>query len=68
MSDRWSAKVEYLYADFGRTTVTSNNLTTEFFGDEIVAGPGRDSFPENTFTHSARVKSHDFRFGINYRF
>ena len=61
MSDRWSAKVEYLYADFGRVSGTSNNLTTDF-------GEGVEAFPENTFTHSARVKSHNFRFGMNYRF
>lgn len=67
MTNRWSAKVEYLYADFGRTSVTSNNLTTDFFGGEVVGG-GSESWPENTFTHSARVKSHDFRFGFNYRF
>ena len=61
MSDRWSAKVEYLFADFGRVSGTSNNLTTDF-------GEGVEAFPENTFTHSARVKSHNFRFGMNYRF
>lgn len=61
MSERWSAKVEYLFADFGRISGTSNNLTTDF-------GEGVEAFPENTFTHSAHVKSHNFRFGMNYRF
>ena len=61
MSDRWSARVEYLFADFGRAAVTSNNLS-------IDSGEGVEAFPENTFTHSARVKSHNFRFGMNYRF
>lgn len=58
VSDGWSAKVEYLYADFGRVSGTSNNLTVD----------GNDPVPENVFTHSARVKSHNFRFGMNYRF
>ena len=70
MSDRWSAKVEYLFADFGRVSGTSNNLTALDFGDEEVVGGGGVvvAYPENTFTHSARVKSHNFRFGMNYRF
>jgi len=67
MSDRWSAKVEYLYADFGRVSGTSNNLTALDFGGEAIGG-GTVAFPTNTFTHSARVKSHNFRFGMNYRF
>lgn len=67
MSDRWSAKVEYLYADFGRVSGTSNNLTALDFGGEGVGG-STVAYPENTFTHSARVKSHNFRFGMNYRF
>lgn len=61
MSNRWSAKVEYLYADFGRISGTSNNLVADF-------GEGEEAFPENVFTHSARVKSHNIRFGMNYRF
>ncbi|MEQ1765270.1 MAG: outer membrane protein [Pyrinomonadaceae bacterium] len=69
MSDRWSAKVEYLFADFGRVSGTSNNLTTtDFGGKEVVGGSGTITWPENTFTHSARVKSHNIRFGMNYRF
>lgn len=68
MSNRWSAKVEYLFADFGRVSGTSNNLTTADFGEEVVGGLGTITWPENTFTHSARVKSHNFRFGMNYRF
>jgi len=60
MSDRWSAKVEYLFADFGRVSGTSNNLT--------IVEEGTVAVPENTFTHSARVKTHNFRFGMNYRF
>lgn len=67
MSDRWSAKVEYLFADFGRVSGTSNNLTALDFGAEGVGGT-TVSYPENTFTHSVRVKSHNFRFGMNYRF
>lgn len=65
MTDRWSAKAEYLFADFGRVSATSNNLAVDFGGKELVGGFDPSS---NTFTHSARVKSHNFRFGFNYRF
>lgn len=69
MSRGWSAKVEYLYADFGRVSGTSNNLTAlDFGGEEVLGGGGTVAYPENPFTHSARVKSHNFRFGMNYRF
>ena len=61
VSNRWSAKVEYLYADFGRVSGTSNNLIVDY-------GQGDEAVPENVFSHSARVKSHNFRFGMNYRF
>lgn len=69
LSKRWSAKGEYLFTDLGRVTETSNNLTATFFGGkEVVGGGSTVAFPENVFTHSVRVKNHNVRFGINYRF
>jgi outer membrane immunogenic protein len=54
----WSVKGEYLYADFGRVTTTSTNLTA-------LTGPG--AFPSNVFTHSDKLHAHILRGGINYR-
>jgi outer membrane immunogenic protein len=55
---RWSVKGEYLYADFGRVTTISTNLT---------AFTPTQSFPTNVFTHSAALHTHIFRGGFNYR-
>ena len=71
VAKNWSVKGEYLYADFGRESVTSNNLNTEAFIDLVAAPsgiPARENFPENTFTRSANLKTHSVRFGVNYRF
>lgn len=69
LSKRWSAKGEYLFVDLGNETVTSDNLTVIFSGGkELVGGGTTEAYPENVFTHSTRVKSHNIRFGINYRF
>lgn len=68
LSKRWSAKGEYLFVDLGNETDTSDNLTTLFSGGKEVVGGGTEAYPENVFTHSARVKSHNIRFGVNYRF
>jgi outer membrane immunogenic protein len=54
----WSVKGEYLYADFGRVTTTSTNLTA--FTPPI-------AFPTNVFTHSDKLHAHILRGGINYR-
>jgi len=54
----WSAKGEYLFADFGRATTTSTNLTA----------PATTSWPTNVFTHSIYLKEHLLRFGLNYHF
>lgn len=54
----WSVKGEYLYANFGRVTTTSSNLTTVPAG---VAGTG------NPFTHSDALHAHIIRGGVNYR-
>lgn len=56
-----SVKGEYLYTQFGKTSITSNNH--EYYG------PG-EVFPTPNFLflHSADLKSHSLRFGVNYRF
>ena len=70
VAKKWSVKGEYLYSDFGRESVTSTNLSSEFTSDlEAPSGViGRETWPENVFTHSTKIKSHNFRFGVNYRF
>jgi len=59
IGDKWSIKAEYLHADFGTVTGTSNNLT---------AFTPAQSFPDNVFTHSADLELNLFRLGVNYRF
>ena len=54
---RWSVKGEYLYADFGSVSTTSTNLTA--FTPAI-------AFPTNTFTHTADLRAHIYRFGVNF--
>lgn len=55
----WSVKGEYLFASFGSLSTTSNNLTA--FTPPI-------AFPTNTFTHTADLQAHIYRFGINFHF
>jgi len=57
--DNWSVKLEYLHADFGTVAGTSSNLT---------AFTPTESFPTNTFTHTADLSLNIFRVGVNYRF
>lgn len=57
---RLSVKGEYLFSQFGRNSITSNNLVITF----LVAQPE----PNTVFTHSTDLKSHSIRFGFNYRF
>ena len=51
--------------------ITSNTLNTD---EEIIANLAPTvsaeliNYPENTFTHSAKLKTHSVRFGVNYRF
>jgi outer membrane immunogenic protein len=69
VAKRWSVKGEYLYTNFGRVSATSNNLTTIGSGDELLLGVGgTQTWPTSVFTHSTKVKSHNIRFGVNYRF
>jgi outer membrane immunogenic protein len=58
-NDNWSIKAEYLRADFGTLTGTSDNLTTD---------GGNDEWPENVFTHSTDLDLSVLRVGLNYRF
>lgn len=53
----WNVKGEYLYAQFGDSSVKSTNLTTS-------VGP----FPVNVFTHTTDFNTHIIRGGLNYRF
>ncbi len=55
-----SVKGEYLYADFGNVTAISTNLTA-FSGPPI-------AFPTNIFFHTADLRTHIVRGGINWRF
>jgi outer membrane immunogenic protein len=57
-SEHFSMKAEYLYADFGRLTMTSSNLT---------AFTPPAAFPANEFTHSMALHAHVIRAGIDYR-
>lgn len=59
VSRRLSVKSEYLFSQFGRDSITSNNFTV------IIIGPTPGN---NVFTHSTDLKSHNVRFGVNYRF
>ncbi|HLA94268.1 MAG TPA: outer membrane beta-barrel protein [Pyrinomonadaceae bacterium] len=69
VAKRWSVKGEYLYTNFGRVSATSNNLTTfDLGGKELVGIGGTETWPTSVFTHSTKVKSHNVRFGVNYRF
>ena len=55
----WSLKAEYLRADFGTVSGTSNNLTTD---------GGDEAWPTDVFTHTADLDLRVIRVGVNYRF
>ena len=59
LSHHLSVKGEYLYAGFGTSTVTSNNLTA--FTPPI-------AFPTNIFTHTVALHTGIARGGLNFRF
>lgn len=65
VSKHWSVKGEYLFTQFGKTSITSNNLRTLLNGPGTTTGANH---PEQVFTHSTDLKSHNIRFGVNYRF
>jgi outer membrane immunogenic protein len=56
--ERWSVKGEYLYTAFGRSTITSSNLSA--FIPPV-------AFPANVFNHSVALHSHILRGGVDYR-
>jgi outer membrane immunogenic protein len=59
LSHHLSIKGEYLYAGFGTSKVTSNNLTA--FTPPI-------AFPTNVFTHTVALHAKIARAGVNFRF
>lgn len=56
-TDNWSVKGEYLFSDFGRISAQGSEFTTN-----------DASWPATVFTHAVKMKSHNVRFGVNYRF
>jgi outer membrane immunogenic protein len=56
VAKRWSVKGEYLYSDFGRVSSTSTNFTA------------LTPYPATVFNNSTDLKTHNVRFGVNYRF
>lgn len=61
VAKHWSVKGEYLFNQFSRDSVTTNNYTTFF-------PSGSSPTPNQPYTYSSDLKSHSIRFGINYRF
>ncbi len=57
LGNNWSAKAEYLFVDFGASSITSSNLI-----NLTVPAPGQP------FTHSVDLKADILRLGLNYRF
>jgi outer membrane immunogenic protein len=53
--NRWTARAEYLYVDFGNVSTTSNNL--------VAPTP----FPANVFHHGTDLSANIARVGLNYR-
>ena len=62
VSNRWSVKGDYLYTQFNRTSITTNNLTG------VTKAGNTVTTPDEFFTRSTDLKSHNIRFGVNYRF
>jgi outer membrane immunogenic protein len=61
VAPKWSVKGEYLFSQFGRTSVTSTNFT------DISFTPPKPN-PSQVYTHSTDLRTHSLRFGVNYRF
>jgi outer membrane immunogenic protein len=70
LARHWSLKGEYLYADFGKASTTSTNLTAPTpTGPALRAlRPTSTAYPSNVFTHSATPAAHIVRLGVNFRF
>jgi outer membrane immunogenic protein len=58
IGSNWTAKVEYLYADFGSVTSTGSIVVTPVGG---ITRP-------NPFSHSADLNASILRLGLNYKF
>ncbi|MGA2352022.1 MAG: outer membrane beta-barrel protein [Terracidiphilus sp.] len=58
LNRHWSARAEYLYADFGKVSNAG----------DVLADVWDDSYPASIFTHTATLKSNIGRIAINYRF
>jgi outer membrane immunogenic protein len=74
-ASKWSFKLEYLHADFGKITGTSSNLTatsggggggvTSVGGDQLKA---TTAYPTSVFTHTSEPQFDTFRIGFAYHF
>jgi outer membrane immunogenic protein len=60
----WSVKGEYLYANFGTVSVSSNNLTA--FSPALLFP--HIAFPSQVFNHRFDLKANIARAALNYRF
>jgi outer membrane immunogenic protein len=60
----WTVKGEYLYANFGTVSSSSNNLMA--FSPPLLSP--QIAFPSNVFTHRFGLKANIARAGVNYRF
>lgn len=58
LDKHWSARAEYLFADFGKVSNAGDVLTDLW----------DNTWPDSTFTHTATLKSNIGRIAINYRF
>jgi outer membrane immunogenic protein len=58
LDKHWSARAEYLFADFGTVSNAGDVLTDVW----------NNTWPDTTFTHTATLKSNIGRIAINYRF
>ncbi len=59
IGDGWSVKAEYLYSDFGTSTLAGGTLTA--FTPSI-------SFPASVFTHTFSLRDNMVRIGVDYQF
>jgi outer membrane immunogenic protein len=60
----WTVKGEYLYANFGTVSTSSNNMTA--FTPPLLFP--QIAFPSNVFTHRFGLKANIARAALNYRF
>ncbi len=66
IGDKWSVKGEYLYTQFNANG-TTNNLSIATINSGGTSN-GSTTIPNQIFTSDVKLKSHNFRFGFNYRF